>query len=119
MEFLRGVQNPIGLKCGPSLSESDLLTLIDRLNPRNEAGRLTLITRFGAGSVGEHLPRLIRAVEREGRQVLWCCDPMHGNTIKSESGYKTRPFERVLREVREFFAVHAAEGTIPGACISR
>jgi 3-deoxy-7-phosphoheptulonate synthase len=114
VEFLRGVQNPIGLKCGPSLSESDLLTLIDRLNPKNEAGRLTLITRFGAGSVGEHLPRLIRAVEREGRQVLWCCDPMHGNTIKSESGYKTRPFERVLREVREFFAVHAAEGTIPG-----
>ena len=114
VEFLRGVQNPIGLKCGPSLSEGDLLKLVDRLNPKNEAGRLTLITRFGAGSVGEHLPRLIRAVEREGRQVLWCCDPMHGNTIKSESGYKTRPFERVLREVREFFAVHAAEGTIPG-----
>ncbi len=114
VEFLRGVQNPIGLKCGPSLTESDLLKLIDRLNPKNEAGRLTLISRFGAGAVGEHLPRLIRAVEREGRKVLWCCDPMHGNTIKSESGYKTRPFERVLREVREFFAVHAAEGTIPG-----
>ena len=114
VEFLRGVQNPIGLKCGPSLTESDLLKLIDKLNPKNEAGRLTLISRFGAGAVGEHLPRLIRAVEREGRKVLWCCDPMHGNTIKSESGYKTRPFERVLREVREFFAVHAAEGTIPG-----
>ena len=114
VEFARGVQNPIGLKCGPSITESDLLKLIDRLNPKNEAGRLTLICRFGAGAVGEHLPRLIRAVEREGRQVVWSCDPMHGNTIKSSSGYKTRPFERVLREVREFFAVHAAEGTIPG-----
>ena len=114
VEFARGVQNPIGLKCGPSITESDLLKLIDRLNPKNEAGRLTLICRFGAGAVGEHLPRLIRAVEREGRRVVWTCDPMHGNTIKSSSGYKTRPFERVLREVREFFAVHAAEGTIPG-----
>ncbi len=112
--FCRGVQNPIGLKCGPSITESDLLKLIDALNPKNEAGRLTLISRFGAGQVGEHLPRLIRAVNREGRRVVWCCDPMHGNTIKSASGYKTRPFERVLREVREFFAVHASEGTIPG-----
>ena len=109
-----GVQNPIGLKCGPTISDGDLMKLIDRLNPRNEAGRLTLICRFGAGQVGEHLPRLIRAVEREGRKVVWSCDPMHGNTIKSASGYKTRPFERVLREVREFFAVHGAEGTIPG-----
>ena len=114
VEFCRGVQNPIGLKCGPSITESDLLRLMDSLNPKNEAGRLTLIARFGAGLVGEHLPRLIRAVEREGRKVVWSCDPMHGNTIKSESGYKTRPFDRVLREVREFFAVHAAEGTYPG-----
>jgi 3-deoxy-7-phosphoheptulonate synthase len=114
VEFARGVQNPIGLKCGPTSNESELLKLIDRLNPRNEPGRLTLISRFGAGQVGEHLPKLIRAVTREGRKVVWCCDPMHGNTIKSASGYKTRPFERVLREVREFFAVHAAEGTIPG-----
>ncbi len=114
VEFARGVQNPIGLKCGPSISDTDLLKLIDRLNPKNEAGRLTLICRFGAGQVGEHLPRLIRAVTREGRKVVWCCDPMHGNTIKSASGYKTRPFDRVLREVREFFALHAAEGTIPG-----
>jgi 3-deoxy-7-phosphoheptulonate synthase len=114
VEFCRGVQNPIGLKCGPTITESDLLKLADILNPRNEAGRLTLIARFGAGQVGEHLPRLIRAVEREGRKVVWCCDPMHGNTIKSASGYKTRPFDRVLREVREFFAIHAAEGTIPG-----
>ena len=114
VEFARGVQNPIGLKCGPSITETDLLKLIDRLNPKNEAGRLTLIARFGAGSVAEHLPRLIRAVTREGRKVVWSCDPMHGNTVKSASGYKTRPFDRVLREVREFFAVHAAEGTIPG-----
>jgi 3-deoxy-7-phosphoheptulonate synthase len=114
VEFARGVQNPIGLKCGPSITESDLLRLIDKLNPKNEPGRLTLIARFGAGQVAEHLPRLIRAVEREGRKVLWSCDPMHGNTIKSASGYKTRPFERVLREVREFFAIHGAEGTIPG-----
>jgi 3-deoxy-7-phosphoheptulonate synthase len=114
VEFARGVQNPIGLKCGPSITETELLKLIDRLNPRNEAGRLTLIARFGAGAVGEHLPRLIRAVTREGRNVVWSCDPMHGNTIKSASGYKTRPFDRVLREVREFFQIHAAEGSIPG-----
>jgi len=114
VEFARGVQNPIGLKCGPSITDTDLLRLADRLNPKNEAGRLTLICRFGAGQVAEHLPKLVRAVEREGRNVLWSCDPMHGNTIKSSSGYKTRPFERVLREVREFFAVHEAEGTIPG-----
>jgi len=114
VDFCRGVQNPIGLKCGPSISEDDLLRLIDTLNPHNEAGRLTLIARFGAGNVGEHLPRLIRAVEREGAKVVWSCDPMHGNTIKSDSGYKTRPFERVLREVREFFQIHGAEGTYPG-----
>ena len=85
-----------------------------KLNPENEEGRLTLIARFGAGSVGDHLPRLIKAVQEEGANVLWTCDAMHGNTIKSESGYKTRPFESVLREVREFFGIHQAEGTIPG-----
>ena len=114
VEFCRGVQNPIGLKCGPSLTASDLKVLMARLNPQNEAGRLTLIARFGAGKVAEHLPRLIQAVREEGANVLWTCDPMHGNTIKSGSGYKTRPFDRVLSEVQEFFAVHAAEGTIPG-----
>jgi 3-deoxy-7-phosphoheptulonate synthase len=114
VEFCRGVLNPIGLKCGPTLEPDDLIRLIDALNPGNEAGRLTLIARFGAGKVGDHLPKLVRAVAREGRRVLWSCDPMHGNTIKSETGYKTRPFDRVLREVREFFAVHASEGTIPG-----
>ncbi len=114
VEFCRGVQNPIGLKCGPSITEDELLRLIDILNPENEPGRLTLITRFGAGRVGDHLPRLIRAVEREGRTVVWSCDPMHGNTIKSASGFKTRPFDAVLREVQEFFAIHRAEGTYPG-----
>ena len=114
VEFARGVQNPVGLKCGPSLSTDDLKVLMARLNPENEAGRLTLIARFGAGKVGEHLPKLVKAVQEEGAQVTWVCDPMHGNTIKSASGYKTRPFDAVLREVQEFFAVHNAEGTIPG-----
>ncbi len=114
VEFLRGVQNPIGMKCGPTMTAEDLKVLLHRLNPENEAGRLTLITRFGAGNVGDHLPRLIKTVQEEGANVLWSCDPMHGNTIKSASGFKTRPFESVLREVREFFAIHKAEGTIPG-----
>ena len=114
VEFARGVQNPVGLKCGPSLETGDLKRLIEKLNPANEAGRLTLIARFGAGQVGEHLPRLIRAVQEEGADVAWVCDPMHGNTIKAASGFKTRPFDLVLREVREFFAVHKAEGSIPG-----
>ena len=114
VEFCRGVQNPIGLKCGPSTTAEDLKVLMAKLNPENEAGRLTLIARFGAGAVGDHLPRLVKAVKEEGANVLWSCDPMHGNTIKAASGYKTRPFESVLREVREFFGIHKAEGTIPG-----
>ncbi len=114
VEFARGVQNPVGLKCGPSMTSGHLKSLMATLNPANEAGRLTLIARFGAGSVGEHLPRLIKAVQEEGANVVWSCDPMHGNTIKSATGYKTRPFESVLREVQEFFAIHKAEGTIPG-----
>lgn len=114
VEFARGVQNPIGLKCGPTTTADDLKVLMKKLNPENEQGRLTLIARFGAGNVGEHLPRLVKAVREEGAEVLWTCDPMHGNTIKSSSGYKTRPFESVLREVRDFFGVHASEGTVPG-----
>ncbi|OWU84896.1 phospho-2-dehydro-3-deoxyheptonate aldolase [Oceanicola sp. 22II-s10i] len=114
VEFLQGVQNPIGLKCGPSLTSEDLKVLMAKLNPQNEPGRLTLIARFGAGKVADHLPRLIRTVEEEGANVLWVCDPMHGNTIKSATGYKTRPFDYVLREVQEFFAVHRNMGTIPG-----
>ncbi len=114
VEFCKGVQNPIGLKCGPSMTSGHLKSLLNSLNPKNEEGRITLIARFGAGSVGEHLPRLVKAVREEGANVVWSCDAMHGNTIKSSTGYKTRPFESVLREVREFFAVHNAEGTIPG-----
>ncbi|MEP2120350.1 3-deoxy-7-phosphoheptulonate synthase, partial [Bauldia litoralis] len=114
IEYCRGIKNPIGLKCGPSLSPEGLIELIDILNPDNEPGRLTLICRFGADNVADKLPALVRAVEREGRSVVWSCDPMHGNTIKAASGYKTRPFELVLREVENFFAVHRAEGTHPG-----
>jgi len=114
VEYCRGIKNPIGLKCGPSLGAEELVRLIDLLNPDNEAGRLTLICRFGAEKVADHLPKLIRAVEREGRTVVWSCDPMHGNTIKAANGYKTRPFDRVMNEIRGFFAVHQAEGTIPG-----
>ncbi|UWQ09167.1 class II 3-deoxy-7-phosphoheptulonate synthase [Aliiroseovarius crassostreae] len=114
VEFLRGVINPIGLKCGPTTTADDLKVLMEKLNPENEAGRLTLIARFGAGKVGEHLPRLIETVKSEGANVVWSCDPMHGNTIKSASGYKTRPFDSVLKEVQDFFAVHQDQGTIPG-----
>ena len=114
VEFCAGVQNPIGLKCGPTTTEDDLKILMDKLNPENEAGRLTLIARFGAGKVGDHLPRLVRTVQSHGANVVWSCDPMHGNTIKSASGFKTRPFDSVLREVQEFFAIHRAEGTVPG-----
>ena len=114
VEFARGVLNPIGLKCGPTTTADDLKVLMAKLNPQNEAGRLTLIARFGAGKVGENLPRLIKAVREEGANVVWSCDPMHGNTIKSSSGYKTRAFDSVLREVREFFAIHKSENTIPG-----
>jgi 3-deoxy-7-phosphoheptulonate synthase len=114
VEFCRGVKNPLGVKCGPSLDPDTLVRLIDILNPKNEPGRLTLIARFGAGKVGDQLPRLIRTVVREGRTVVWSCDPMHGNTIKAATGYKTRPFDLILREVEEFFAVHRAEGTHAG-----
>ena len=114
VEFLRGVGNPIGLKCGPTMTPDELLALIDRLNPDNLPGRLTLITRMGAEKVEAVLPRLIRAVRAEGRRVLWCCDPMHGNTHTAAGGYKTRDFARILAELRRFFAVHRAEGTHGG-----
>ena len=113
VEFCRGIKNPIGLKCGPSLKPDELIRLIDLLNPEDEPGRLTLIARFGADKVEDHLPALVRAVKREGRKVVWSCDPMHGNTI-TLNRYKTRPFERILREVEAFFEVHRAEGTHPG-----
>jgi 3-deoxy-7-phosphoheptulonate synthase len=114
VEFCRGIVNPIGLKCGPSLQPDELVRLIDILNPRNEPGRLTLICRFGADKVEKHLPALIRAVQKAGRTVVWSCDPMHGNTITAAGGFKTRPLDRILTEVEQFFAVHRAEGTYPG-----
>ena len=113
IEYCRGIKNPLGLKCGPSLTGDGLLELIDLLNPANEAGRLTLICRFGHDKVADNLPKLIRAVEREGKKVVWSCDPMHGNTI-TLNNYKTRPFERILSEVESFFQIHRAEGTHPG-----
>ncbi len=113
IDYLRGVKNPLGLKCGPSLTPDGLLQLIDILNPDNAPGRLTLICRFGADKVEDKLPALIRAVSREGKSVVWSCDPMHGNTI-SASGYKTRPFDRIMAEIRGFFSVHQAEGTYAG-----
>src|ERR1700753_12059 len=114
VEYFRGIKNPIGLKCGPSLKPDELLRLIDVLNPDNTPGRLTQITRFGAAKVGDPLPQLVRAVQREGRVVVWSCDPMHGNTITSSTGYQTRPVDRILSEVKSFFAIHAAEGTHAG-----
>ena len=114
VEFLRGVGNPIGMKCGPSLEPDALLRMLDTLNPAREAGRMTLISRFGYDKVEDGLPKLVRAVQREGHPVVWSCDPMHGNVIKAESGYKTRPFDRILAEAKGFFAVHRAEGTHAG-----
>lgn len=114
VEFLRGIGNPVGLKCGPSLTPDTLLRLLDTLNPRRVAGRMTLITRYGHDKIESGLPALVRAVKREGHPVVWSCDPMHGNVVKAASGYKTRPFDRILAEVRGFFAVHRAEGTIAG-----
>ncbi len=114
VEFMRGIQNPVGVKIGPKTTPDDLMALCDALNPQNEAGRLTLISRMGAERVAEHLPTLLRAITREGRKVVWTCDPMHANTVKSSTGYKTRRFDAVLAEVRSFFAVHRAEGTHPG-----
>ena len=114
IEFVRGIQNPIGLKAGPTLPPDELLRLIDIINPENEPGRLNIIVRMGADKVEEGLPPLIRAVEREGREVLWSSDPMHGNTFKASTGYKTREVSRILREVKQFFAVHRAEGTYAG-----
>jgi len=114
IEFVRGVKNPLGLKCPPDLNPDDLIRLIDMINPDNEAGRLSLIARMGAGKVEDNLAPLVRRVKEEGRTVAWICDPMHGNTEKSSSGFKTRRFDNILSEVRDFFAAHRAEGTHPG-----
>ena len=114
VDFCSGVENPIGLKCGPSLSKDDLVRLAKKLNPKNEMGRLTLITRFGHDKVLDYLPKLIKIVQSEGLNVVWCCDPMHGNTVKSSSGFKTRPFDHVLAEVQNSFTAHRSEGTYLG-----
>jgi 3-deoxy-7-phosphoheptulonate synthase len=114
VEFLRGIGNPIGMKVGPSLTPDVLLRLLDTLNPARTPGRVTLITRYGHDKIEGALPALVRAVQREGHPVLWSCDPMHGNVVKAANGYKTRPFERILAEVRGFFAVHRAEGSFGG-----
>jgi 3-deoxy-7-phosphoheptulonate synthase len=114
VEFARGIRNPVGLKCGPTMEPDDLLKLIDALNPTDEPGRLTLIGRFGADKAAERLPKLMSAVKREGKTVVWSIDPMHGNTLKAQNGYKTRPFDRILSEVKTFVDVAEAEGVHPG-----
>ena len=114
VEFLRGIGNPIGIKVGPSLTPDVLLPMLDLLNPARTPGRMTLITRYGHDKIETGMPPIVRAVQREGHPVIWSCDPMHGNVIKTNNGYKTRPFDRILAEVRGFFAVHRAEGTFGG-----
>jgi len=114
VEYMSGIKNPIGMKVGPTCDPDELIRLLDKLNPSNEEGRMVLITRMGADTIRDVLPGLVRVVEREGRKVIWSCDPMHGNTYKSKIGVKTRHFEDILRELTGFFEVHKAEGTIPG-----
>jgi len=114
VEFLRGVENPIGVKAGPTTDPKELIQLIDMLNPENESGKMNVIVRMGADKVGDHLPALIREVEKEGKKVLWSCDPMHGNTFKSSTSYKTRDFDKMIKEVTNFLDIHQAEGTHAG-----
>jgi 3-deoxy-7-phosphoheptulonate synthase len=114
VEFFSGINNPIGVKVGPSMQEDELIRLIDALNPSNTPGRLTLITRMGANTLADNLPRLLKRVKDEGRHVVWSSDPMHGNTFKASSGFKTRNFDAILSEIRQFFEAHAAEGTHAG-----
>ncbi len=113
VEFFRGVLNPIGMKVGPFHDIDEVKKIIARLNPENEAGRITLITRFGADKIDDYLPRLAREISKEGLRVVWSCDPMHGNTYTAATGHKTRNFDNILREIRSFFEVHWAEGTVP------
>tara|TARA_B100000614_G_scaffold172839_1_gene154012 strand:- start:10693 stop:12036 length:1344 start_codon:yes stop_codon:yes gene_type:complete len=114
IEFFRGINNPVGVKVGPTMEEDELIRLIDALNPNNDPGRLTLITRMGADKLEANLPRLLRRVKAEGRNVVWSSDPMHGNTFSASSGYKTRNFDAILSEIKQFFQAHEAEGTYAG-----
>ena len=114
VEFCRGINNPIGIKCGPTLNVDDLIELLDILNPNDDAGRITLITRYGHDKIESYLPKLIKRVKDEGRTVVWSCDPMHGNTIKSNSGIKTRKFNRILSELKQNIQIHKAEGSHAG-----
>ena len=114
IEYLSGIQNPVGIKCGPSLEKDELIRLLDKVNPNNESGKVVLICRMGSEKVNEHLPKLIKNIKANGKNVTWCCDPMHGNTIKASNGYKTRRVAEILNEVNNFFLVHKSEGTLPG-----
>ena len=114
IEYLSGIQNPVGIKCGPSLEKDDLIRLLDKVNPNNETGKVVLICRMGSEKVNEHLPKLIKKIKANGKNVTWCCDPMHGNTIKASNGYKTRRVAEIFNEVNNFFLVHKSEGTLPG-----
>jgi len=114
VEFCRGIENPIGIKCGPTTKADEIVKIINVINPKNKKGKITLISRFGHENVEKFLPKLIRTIKKEGANVIWSCDPMHGNTIKSATGYKTRPFNNVLKEVKNVFAVHQSEGSYAG-----
>ena len=114
VEFMRGIGNPIGVKIGPTTSPEDIIKLINKLNPKNEAGKLTLISRMGKDKIGNILPGLVKKVDQEGMKVVWSCDPMHGNTFKAQTGYKTRAFDNIMNEVEQFFQIHRSEGTYAG-----
>ncbi len=114
IEFVRGIENPIGIKIGPTTDENELLKIIDYVNPDNEGGKITLICRMGADKIDNHLPKIVKKIKSEGRAVIWACDPMHGNTIKSNTGYKTRPVSNIFSEIQKFFAIHRSLGSYPG-----
>jgi len=114
VEFCRGIENPIGIKCGPTSKPEEIVKICNVINSKNEKGKITLISRFGHDNVGKFLPKLIRAITKEGLNVVWSCDPMHGNTIKSTTGYKTRPFNNVVKEVKNVFSCHQSEGSFAG-----
>ena len=114
IEFVRGIENPIGIKIGPTTDENELVKILDYVNPDNEGGKITLICRMGADKIDNHLPKIVKKIKSEGRAVIWACDPMHGNTIKSNTGYKTRPVSNIFSEIQKFFAIHRSLGSYPG-----